>query len=120
MSKGKKQSAEPVLSMEDLKALREQERLHREKEKEERLAQKLKEREELRRKFEEEKEKRKREKALVRFKFQFIVAESVGVQEFIPPKSISLLKQVIAKTMVPCVASVPNKTTNVLMSEEED
>lgn len=66
MIEAKKQSAEPHLTLEDLKAMREQERLQREKEKEERIAQKLKEREEIRRKFEEEKEKRKKEKAAVR------------------------------------------------------
>lgn len=68
----KKQVQEPVLSQEDLRALKEQERLQREKEREEKIAQKLKEREELRRKFEEEKEKRKREKALVRILLELL------------------------------------------------
>ncbi|XP_045165430.2 bromodomain adjacent to zinc finger domain protein 1A-like isoform X2 [Mercenaria mercenaria] len=61
---GSKKTISPQLTLEELKALKEQDRLQREKEKEEKLAQKIKEREELRRKFEEEKEKRKQEKAL--------------------------------------------------------
>lgn len=70
----KKQASEPTLSQEDIRALREQERLQREKEREERIAQKLKEREELRKKFEEEKEKRKKEKALVSTIFYFSIS----------------------------------------------
>lgn len=60
----KKSSSAPQLTLEELKALREQERLQKEKEREEKIAQKIKEREELRKKFEEEKEKRRQEKAL--------------------------------------------------------
>ena len=53
------------MTLEEIKAIREQERIAKEKEKEERLAQRIKEREEIRKKFEEEKEKKKLEKALV-------------------------------------------------------
>ncbi|XP_052275463.1 bromodomain adjacent to zinc finger domain protein 1A-like [Dreissena polymorpha] len=52
----------PNLTMEEIKALREHERLQKEKDREEKLAQKLKEREEIKKKFEEEKEKRKLER----------------------------------------------------------
>ncbi|KAL4238265.1 Bromodomain adjacent to zinc finger domain protein 1A [Mactra antiquata] len=60
----KKPSTGPQLSLEELKALREQEKIQREKEREEKIAQKIREREELRKKFEEEKEKKRKEKAL--------------------------------------------------------
>ncbi|WAR18255.1 BAZ1A-like protein [Mya arenaria] len=58
-----KQLQGKILTPEEIKVLKEQERVQREKEREERLALKMKEREEIRRKFEEEKERKRKEKA---------------------------------------------------------